>query len=98
MPKVQVNGIEIDYLIEGDGPETIVMVNGLADEKESWGYQTPAFVDAGHRVLTFDNRGVGQSSKPAGPYDTGSSPMTRRHSSMRWASADSTWWARAWAA
>jgi 3-oxoadipate enol-lactonase len=70
MPKVQVNGIEIDYLIEGDGPETIVMVNGLADEKESWGYQTPAFVEAGHRVLTFDNRGVGQSSKPPGPYDT----------------------------
>jgi 3-oxoadipate enol-lactonase len=71
MPKIQVNGIEIDYLIEGDGPETIVMINGLADEKESWGYQTPDFVGAGFRVLSFDNRGVGQSSKPAGPYDTG---------------------------
>ena len=43
MPSVNVNGINIDYLIEGDGPETIVMVNGLADEKESWGYQTPDF-------------------------------------------------------
>jgi 3-oxoadipate enol-lactonase len=71
MPKIQVSGIEIDYLIEGDGPETIVMINGLADEKESWGYQTPDFVGAGFRVLSFDNRGVGQSSKPAGPYDTG---------------------------
>jgi 3-oxoadipate enol-lactonase len=70
MPRVTVNGIEIDYLIEGDGPETIVMVNGLADEKESWGYQTPDFVAAGYRVLTFDNRGVGQSSMPAGPYTT----------------------------
>ena len=56
MPKLAVNGIEIDYLIEGEGPETIVMVNGLADEKESWGYQTPDFVSAGYRVLTFDNR------------------------------------------
>lgn len=70
MPQLQANGIEIDYLIEGDGTETIVMVNGLADEKESWGYQTGDFVAAGYRVLTFDNRGVGKSSKPPGPYDT----------------------------
>jgi 3-oxoadipate enol-lactonase len=70
MPRVTVNGIEIDYLLEGDGPETVVMVNGLADDKESWGYQTPDLVAAGYRVLTFDNRGVGGSSKPAGPYTT----------------------------
>lgn len=70
MPRIRVNDIEIEYLLEGDGPETIVMVNGLADEKESWGYQTPDFVAAGYRVLTFDNRGVGQSDKPAGPYTT----------------------------
>jgi pimeloyl-ACP methyl ester carboxylesterase len=70
MPQVHVNGIDIDYLIEGSGPETIVMVNGLADEKESWGFQTPDFLAAGHRVLTFDNRGVGKSSMPPGPYTT----------------------------
>jgi 3-oxoadipate enol-lactonase len=70
MPVAHVNGIDIDYLIEGDGPETVVMVNGLADEKESWGYQTPDLVEAGYRVLTFDNRGVGKSSMPPGPYTT----------------------------
>ena len=70
MPVARVSGIEIDYLIEGDGPETVVMVNGLADEKESWGYQTPDFLAAGYRVLTFDNRGVGRTTKPAGPYTT----------------------------
>lgn len=70
MPVAHVNGIDIDYLMEGDGPETLVMVNGLADEKESWGYQTPDFVEAGYRVLTFDNRGVGKSSMPPGPYTT----------------------------
>lgn len=70
MPTIHANGIEIDYLVEGDGPETIVMVNGLADAKESWGYQTPDFVAEGYRVLTFDNRGVGLSSMPPGPYDT----------------------------
>ena len=70
MPRAMVNGIEIEYVLEGDGPETVVMVNGLADEAESWGYQVPDFTAAGYRVLTFDNRGVGKSSKPAGPYTT----------------------------
>ena len=98
MPTVQVNGIEIDYLLEGDGPETIVMVNGLADEKESWGYQTPDFVAAGYRVLTFDNRGVGRPACPPGPIRPSSSRPTRRPWSMPWASPASTWWAPAWAA
>jgi 3-oxoadipate enol-lactonase len=47
-----------------------VLVNGLADDLETWAYQVPAFVQAGYRVLTFDNRGVGRTSKPAGPYTT----------------------------
>jgi 3-oxoadipate enol-lactonase len=70
MSTAQVNGISINYRLEGEGPETIVLVNGLADDLESWGYQTPAIVEAGFRVLTFDNRGVGESDKPAGPYTT----------------------------
>jgi len=70
MPIASVNDIDIDYLVEGDGAETIVLINGLADEKESWGYQTPDLVAAGYRVVTFDNRGVGRSSMPPGPYTT----------------------------
>ncbi|HEY3333748.1 MAG TPA: alpha/beta hydrolase [Candidatus Limnocylindrales bacterium] len=70
MPSVTVNGIEINYRLEGDGPETIVMVNGLADDLETWAYQVEDFLAAGYRVLRFDNRGVGLSSKPAGPYTT----------------------------
>ena len=68
MPTASVNGIDIAYTLEGDGEQTVVLVNGLADEKETWAYQTPALLEAGYRVLTFDNRGVGASSKPAGPY------------------------------
>jgi pimeloyl-ACP methyl ester carboxylesterase len=70
MPSATVNGIEINYRLEGDGPETIVMVNGLADDLETWAYQVEDFLAAGYRVLRFDNRGVGLSSKPAGPYTT----------------------------
>ncbi len=68
MPTASVNGIEIAYALEGEGDRTVVLVNGLADEKETWAYQTPALLKAGYRVLTFDNRGIGASSKPAGPY------------------------------
>jgi 3-oxoadipate enol-lactonase len=70
MSTADVNGISINYRLEGEGAETVVLVNGLADDLESWGYQTPALVEAGFRVLTFDNRGVGESDKPAGPYTT----------------------------
>jgi 3-oxoadipate enol-lactonase len=70
VPTAHVNDIDINYSVEGDGPETVVLVNGLADELETWAYQTPALLDAGYRVLSFDNRGIGTSSKPAGPYSS----------------------------
>jgi 3-oxoadipate enol-lactonase len=62
--------IEINYRLEGDGPETIVLVNGLADDLETWDLQVPDLLASGLRVLRFDNRGVGRSSKPAGPDTT----------------------------
>ena len=68
MPTIAANGIDIAYTLEGDGAETVVLINGLADEKETWAYQTPALLEAGYRVLTFDNRGIGATDKPAGPY------------------------------
>jgi 3-oxoadipate enol-lactonase len=70
MPLVSANGIDINYRDEGTGRETIVLVNGLSDDLETWSYQVPAFLEAGYRVIRFDNRGVGESSKPAGPYTT----------------------------
>ncbi|MFL5953132.1 MAG: alpha/beta fold hydrolase [Gaiellaceae bacterium] len=70
MPIAHVNGIDLNYQLEGEGEETIVLVNGLADELETWVFQMDDLVGAGYRVLRFDNRGVGQSSAPAGPYTT----------------------------
>jgi len=68
MPTASVNGIDINYRLEGDGPETIVLINGLADDLETWVLQMDDLLGAGYRVLRFDNRGVGQTSKPEGPY------------------------------
>jgi 3-oxoadipate enol-lactonase len=70
MPTAHVNGVTLNYKLEGDGPETIVLINGLADDLESWGFQMDDFLAAGYRVLRFDNRGVGLSDKPGGPYTT----------------------------
>ena len=70
MTMANVNGIKIHYRLEGDGPETIVLINGLADDLESWAAQVPDFVAAGYRVLSFDNRGIGKSDWPEGPYTT----------------------------
>jgi len=70
MPTVEVNGIEINYCLEGGGAHTVVLVSGLADEIGMWDMQMPGLLAAGYRVLRFDNRGVGATSKPAGPYST----------------------------
>ena len=70
MAVATVNGIELNYRLEGYGEETIVLVNGLADDLETWGLQVDDFLAAGYRVLRFDNRGIGASSKPAGPYSS----------------------------
>ncbi len=70
MAVATVNGIELNYKLEGDGQETIVLINGLADDLETWVLQVDDFLAAGYRVLRFDNRGIGASSKPAGPYSS----------------------------
>jgi pimeloyl-ACP methyl ester carboxylesterase len=43
------------------------MIMGLGGARSSWRYQTRCFKKY-YRVLTFDNRGVGKSDKPTGPY------------------------------
>lgn len=62
------NGIDIWYRIDGDGDQSLVLINGVGDDLEGWANQMPDFVAAGLRVISFDNRGVGQSDQPPGPY------------------------------
>jgi pimeloyl-ACP methyl ester carboxylesterase len=70
MPMASVNNIDLHYELDGDGEETIVLINGLADEVETWFAQMDDFLSAGYRVLRMDNRGIGASAKPAGPYSS----------------------------
>lgn len=65
---VPADGADIYYRITGDGPETLVLVNGVGDDLDGWVNQIDDFVRAGLRVVSFDNRGVGRSGQPPGPY------------------------------
>jgi 3-oxoadipate enol-lactonase len=66
MPKVKANGIEIYYETNGSG-KPLVLISGLGYPLWQWHRMAPYLAER-FQVITFDNRGVGQSDKPAGPY------------------------------
>jgi pimeloyl-ACP methyl ester carboxylesterase len=66
MPFATVNGIKLNYKVEGSG-EPLVMIMGLGGNRSAWSSQIP-FFKKHFRIVTFDNRGVGKSDKPEGPY------------------------------
>ncbi|HZP58356.1 MAG TPA: alpha/beta fold hydrolase [Dehalococcoidia bacterium] len=62
------NGIDIYY--EEHGPadaDPVLLIMGLGGSAAAWAPQIPALADRYH-VIALDNRGVGRTSKPAGPY------------------------------
>ena len=59
-------GVRIAYEVIGDGPP-LVLAHGLGYAR--WGWEPVAPTLADHfTVLTFDNRGIGASDIPEGPY------------------------------
>src|SRR6187549_3507301 len=60
--------IELYYEDHGSG-SPVVLIHGWPLSGASWEKQTAALLDAGHRVITYDRRGFGRSSKPAVGYD-----------------------------
>ena len=60
--------IELYYEDHGAG-DTVVLIHGYPLSGASWEKQTAALLDAGFRVITYDRRGFGQSSKPTTGYN-----------------------------
>lgn len=48
--------------------DPVVLVHGWLQSGRTWETQIESLVAAGHRVITYDRRGFGQSSKPWGGY------------------------------
>jgi non-heme chloroperoxidase len=60
--------IELHYEDHGSG-QPVVLIHGYPLSGRAWDRQVPVLLEAGHRVITYDRRGFGESSQPAVGYD-----------------------------
>ena len=54
------------YTEAGHG-EPLILIMGFGGDHQAWAFQVPALAQR-YRVITFDNRGAGQSDAPDQPY------------------------------
>jgi non-heme chloroperoxidase len=60
--------IDLYYEDHGSGPPAVLLAGWPLDSR-SWEPQVHALLEAGHRVIAYDRRGFGQSSRPTEGYD-----------------------------
>jgi pimeloyl-ACP methyl ester carboxylesterase len=68
MPTVKTNGIEMAYTERGTG-EPLICIMGVTAPGVVWDAHAAAW-EKHFRCILGDNRGVGETDKPAGPYTT----------------------------
>lgn len=64
---VENDGAQIWYAAYGTGSPVILLHGGLGNGG-NWGYQVPALVENGSRVILIDTRGHGRSTRDAKPF------------------------------
>jgi non-heme chloroperoxidase len=73
MPHVSVgteNGEDIKIYYEDHGSgRPVVLIHGYPLNSDSWERQEPELLSAGYRVIRYDRRGFGNSSRPTIGYD-----------------------------
>ena len=60
--------VRIYYTDYGKG-KPVILIHGWPLSNEMWEYQINDLVNSGHRVIAYDRRGFGKSSKPWDGYD-----------------------------
>jgi non-heme chloroperoxidase len=66
----QENGTDIQIYYEDHGSgQPVVLIHGYPLNGASWEKQARVLLDAGYRVITYDRRGCGASSRPSIGYD-----------------------------
>jgi pimeloyl-ACP methyl ester carboxylesterase len=68
MPHVETNGIQIYYEEQGEG-DPLILIMGITATGDVWEAHSD-FWSEEYRCIKPDNRGVGQSDKPAGDYSS----------------------------
>lgn len=66
----QENSAQIDLYYEDQGSGApVVLLAGWPFDARSWEFQLHPLLEAGHRVISYDRRGFGRSSRPIEGYD-----------------------------
>jgi non-heme chloroperoxidase len=60
--------LDLYYEDHGSG-DPVVLIHGYPLSGASWEKQVPVLLNAGYRVITYDRRGFGKSSKPTAGYN-----------------------------
>lgn len=66
MPSAEINSINLSYQVEGEG-EPVLLIAGLGMSQDGWS-AVRSRLSQEYQVITFDNRGTGQSGVPSPPY------------------------------
>jgi pimeloyl-ACP methyl ester carboxylesterase len=68
MPQTEVEGLTINYDVQGEG-EPLLLIPYTSADHACYAFQLPAYT-AHFRCISVDLPGSGESDKPAGPYST----------------------------
>jgi pimeloyl-ACP methyl ester carboxylesterase len=68
MPSAQVDGLTINYDVQGEG-DPLLLIPYLSADHASYAFQLPAYTQH-FSCIAIDLPGTGESDKPAGPYST----------------------------
>lgn len=66
MPFTEVDGVTIRFDVRGAGP-AVLLLAPAGHPGSVWAFQVPVLAEH-FRVITFDSRATGESSRPPGPY------------------------------
>lgn len=60
---------ELIYFNDVGSGDAVILIHGWPVNADMWEYQAVPLIERGYRVISYDRRGFGRSSKPASDYN-----------------------------